>query len=200
MGIDILETILNKIGEQMMSGGKRPLIVAIEGRCAAGKTTLAGELARRLSCSVIHMDHFFLRPEQRTKERLEEPGGNVDYERFTEEVLAFIENGSGFTYRIFDCHKTAFHGEVWVEPTPVIIVEGAYCCRPEFLPYWDITVFLDVDKKEQMRRIIKRNGEQQAKQFEKRWIPMEENYFKTLSGDFHAILSCPVRGDHNTDL
>ena len=58
------------------------VLVAIDGRCAAGKTTLAASLQAQLECNVFHMDDFFLRPEQRTSERLHQPGGNVDYERF----------------------------------------------------------------------------------------------------------------------
>ena len=58
------------------------VLVAIDGRCAAGKTTLTASMQARLECNVFHMDDFFLRPEQRTPERLGPPGGNVDYELF----------------------------------------------------------------------------------------------------------------------
>ena len=37
-------------------------IIAIDGRCAAGKTTLAARLAKELGGDVIHMDDFFLPP------------------------------------------------------------------------------------------------------------------------------------------
>ena len=49
------------------------------------------------------MDHFFLRPEQRTPERLRTPGENVDHERFLEEVLCPLRAGRVFWYRPFDC-------------------------------------------------------------------------------------------------
>ena len=39
------------------------VLVAIDGRCAAGKTTLAASLQAQLGCNVFHMDDFFLRPE-----------------------------------------------------------------------------------------------------------------------------------------
>ena len=71
------------------------LLVAVEGGSASGKTTLAALLARVYDCSVFHMDDFFLRPEQRTGERLAEPGGNVDRERFAEEVLRPLTGGQG---------------------------------------------------------------------------------------------------------
>ena len=40
--------------------GKLPFILAIDGRCASGKTTLAGELQKRQACNVIHLDDFYL--------------------------------------------------------------------------------------------------------------------------------------------
>ena len=46
------------------------------------------------------MDDFFLRPEQRTEERLKEVGGNVDRERFLEEVARPLTNKKkSFGYR-----------------------------------------------------------------------------------------------------
>ena len=70
-----LEQIRNRIDELMSQ--KERVIVAIDGNCTAGKTSLAGRLAELYDCNVIHMDDFFLRPEQRTPERYAEVGGNV---------------------------------------------------------------------------------------------------------------------------
>ena len=75
--------------------GKNFVMVAIDGKCTSGKTTLASKLAEIYDCNVFHMDDFFLRPEQRTSERFAEIGGNVDYERFQEEVLFPLRSGSG---------------------------------------------------------------------------------------------------------
>jgi len=63
------------------------VIVAIDGNSGAGKTSLANQLQQIYPANVFHMDDFFLRPEQRTAARLQEIGGNVDYERFKVEVL-----------------------------------------------------------------------------------------------------------------
>ena len=75
---------------------KERMLIAIDGRCASGKTTLASMLQKRLACEVIHMDSFFLRPKQRTAERYQMPGGNVDYERLQEEVLVPLKTGQPF--------------------------------------------------------------------------------------------------------
>ena len=61
---------------------QKPFLIGIDGRCASGKSTLAEILSHRLSCPVIHMDHFFLPHAMKTPERLAKPGGNADRERF----------------------------------------------------------------------------------------------------------------------
>ena len=69
------------------------VLVAIEGGSASGKTTLGELLQNVYGCPVFHMDDFFLRPEQRTEARFAQPGGNVDRERFLEEVLIPLREG-----------------------------------------------------------------------------------------------------------
>ncbi|MEG0895400.1 MAG: uridine kinase, partial [Oscillospiraceae bacterium] len=53
---------------------KQKLIVGIDGRCAAGKTTISEKIVKELGGSIIHTDDFFLPMELRTKERLAEIG------------------------------------------------------------------------------------------------------------------------------
>ncbi|MBQ1383027.1 MAG: hypothetical protein IIY73_03870, partial [Solobacterium sp.] len=77
-------------------------IIAVDGRCASGKTTLAARLSAQLDAQVLHMDDFFLRPEQRTPERYTEPGGNVDRERVYD-VLKQVKSGDAGAFRRFDC-------------------------------------------------------------------------------------------------
>ena len=72
----ILETAKHQIN--MLLEEKNFVIVAIDGKCTSGKTTLASKLAELYDCNVFHMDDFFLRPEQRTPARFAEVGGNVD--------------------------------------------------------------------------------------------------------------------------
>lgn len=159
------------------SEGRQPCIIAIDGRAASGKTTMAKQLREILEAPVVRMDDFFLPPDLRSPQRYEEPGGNVHYERFLEEVLPFLAVPECFSYRIFDCGKKDYSGECQVESGPFRIVEGSYSCHPRFGEYASVTVFLDVEPEEQMRRISLRNGEAMAELFRKKWIPLEEKYF-----------------------
>ena len=167
-------------------------VIAIDGRSASGKTTIASQLAAETNGSVIHMDDFFLPPAMRTAERLSERGGNVHYERFMEEVLPFIRGTKPFSYRRFDCSLMDYSGSVTVNPSSLVIVEGAYSLSPRFGKYYDLSIFMTIDKELQMERIIKRNGIDKARVFEIKWIPLEEAYFSAFSIEENAkrVICC----------
>lgn len=158
-----------------------PRIVALDGRCAAGKTTLAARLQQWTGCNVVHMDDFFLRPAQRTEARLRQPGGNVDRERFLAEVLRPLRHGEGCTYRPYDCRTQGWKPPVCIDPAPLTIVEGAYSCHPDLWDLYDLHLFLTVSPDEQLRRIRARNGADGLEMFQNRWIPLEEAYFQAFS-------------------
>ena len=156
---------------------KQSYIVAIDGRCGSGKTTLASYLQKQRDCTVIHMDHFFLRPEQRTAGRLQTPGGNVDYERFIEEVMVPLKQGVSFRYCPYDCSRQVLAEPIEIEPKDIVIVEGSYSCHPALWDDYDLRVFLTVDSKRQLERIRRRNGDMAVATFQDKWIPLEEKYF-----------------------
>ena len=189
-GADVMRDLFTIISE-IHKFDKSPVIVAVDGRSAAGKTTLSWELKKELGCNVIHMDDFFLRPEQRTGERLDEPGGNVDRERFIEEVMKPLKAGKAFSYRVFDCKSMTLTDSVHVEPRPVTVVEGAYSCHPDMWDDYNLRIFLNIEPGEQLRRIMLRNGEETAKMFCDRWIPLEERYFAA----YHIMERCDLRFD-----
>ncbi len=157
---------------------QKPVLVAIDGRCSAGKTTLAERLQRELGWCVIHMDDFFLRPEQRTLERYQEPGGNVDYERFLVEVMEPLVKQKPFAYRVYDCKRQEFSETIQIPLCPIAIIEGSYSCHPSLYDYYALHIFMDVGKEEQRKRIVQRNGEAALTVFQEKWIPLEETYFK----------------------
>lgn len=158
-------------------------LIVIDGMCGSGKSTLAGELAGELNAPIIHMDDFFLPYHLRTGERLSQPGGNVDYERFEQEVLPFAGKEDAFQYRRFSCSDGSF-SDACCPAGKVRIVEGSYSLHPRFLPVWQkvnaLRVFLSVEEGEQLKRISLRNPDL-VENFRTRWIPMENAYFAAYS-------------------
>ena len=151
--------------------------LAIEGGSASGKTTLAALLESMYDCTVFHMDDFFLRPEQRTPARFAEIGGNVDRERFLDEILIPLSENRPITYRRFDCSTFSLLPATHVVPKPLTVVEGTYSMHPELEKYYDISVFLHISSKYQRERIEKRNTPETAIRFFNEWIPLEIRYF-----------------------
>ncbi len=172
---------------------KERAIVAIDGRCAAGKTTLARELEEHFLCNVIHMDEFFLRPEQRTAERLAQAGENIDHERFLTDVLLMLKKPLPFAYRPFDCHSMSLQKPISIIPTQLTIVEGSYSCHPALWDDYDLHIFLDIDADLQQQRILARNGEDGLVAFNERWIPLEERYFDAF--DLRRRCEVVLKGD-----
>ena len=156
------------------------VILAIEGKCTSGKTTLAAALAQQYDCNVFHMDDFFLQPHQRTPDRFAQPGGNVDYERFRSEVLLPLEVGEAFSYRPFDCGTFALADPIAVTPGRLTLIEGSYSLHPYFGQPYDLKIFLTVDPELRRQRILQRPAFLHRRFFEE-WIPMEERYFEEFS-------------------
>ena len=156
---------------------KEFLLVAIDGCCGAGKTTLAETLSHELSAGLVHIDDFYLPFEKRTSEIMCCPGGNIDYSRLTEEVLKPLSSNKVFIYKSFDCKTNSYKDSKLVKPTKITIVEGAYSCHPQLIQYYDLKIFLSVTPQEQIDRIVKRNGSVKAEEFINQWIKREEDYF-----------------------
>lgn len=163
--------------EQKLQNGENPIFVAIEGGSASGKTSCAEALARLFPCNVFHMDDFFLRLGQRTEARLQEAGGNVDYERVWKEVLLPARAGKAVCYQPYDCQTQTLSEGREIRPAQLNLLEGAYSAHPLWRETLSLTLFLSVAPEKQRERICSRNGAQMAKRFQEEWIPLENRYF-----------------------
>lgn len=165
--------------------------VAIDGRCGSGKSTLGAFLQKLYPGSVLlHMDDFFLPPEKRTQERLATPGGNVDYERFAQEVLAHI--GTNFSFRPYVCWQQSFGAPVAVPAAQLTIVEGSYSLHTALRDRYDVRIFCEIEREAQIKRLTKREGEDGIEPFLTRWIPLEENYFAHMQVQQNCDFSLAV--------
>lgn len=153
------------------------VIVAIDGQCASGKTTLAALLARLYDADTLHMDDYFLQPHQRTPERLAQPGGNVDAERFLADALTPLSEGRPYLAQRYDCGTQMLLPGQTRAPRRVTIVEGSYSLHPALASRYTLRVLLQIDAEAQRGRILRRNGTQMLERFVSLWIPLENTYF-----------------------
>lgn len=175
----------------------RSAFVAIDGRCGSGKTRLSQVLGGLFFCNVLHMDDFYLPFDRRPENWRQIPGGNMDFQRLREEVLSPLREGRGALYRPYCCAKGEMGEGTWLEPRPLTVVEGSYSQHPSMGESYDLTIFLTCSREVQKSRLLLREGEGFGA-FEQRWIPMEENYFRTFAVESKSSLRADTSGMTDT--
>ena len=168
-----IEYINERVSEHT---NKSPLIVSIDGRSAAGKSTFARLLQSGTDFPVIHTDDFCRPRDNNGVLNISMYEGNFDIQRFKKEVVDNLKL-SYFTYGVFDCSKGIIAEMKEVTSAKCLIVEGAYSHHPLLGDYADIKLFFDIDPITQRKRILLRNIETNAENFKNIWIPAEERYF-----------------------
>ena len=168
----------------------RPILVAIDGRCGSGKTTLGEYLKGQLDCNLFHMDDFFLRMEQRTPDRMKETGGNVDYERFFMNCLYRFKEGICVLSALFLQRVETIRAEIIIKG--INIIEGSYSLHPYFGKPYQLKIFMNIASDVQLANIRKRNGEEKAKEFQEKWIPKEEAYLKNFMCRMTHLRLCGI--------
>lgn len=172
----VMERIIREISR--ITQTENTVIIGIDGPCASGKTTLAKELARLTEAQLIHTDDFFLPHGMKTPERLAQPGGNVHYERFYEEIKMGLDSGKPFEYGVYSCASGRITETKTVIPQGVIIIEGSYSMHPEMQIPYDLKIFVEAPYEIRLQRIRERNGEAALEMFKTKWIPLENGYFE----------------------
>lgn len=158
---------------------ERPVRVAVDGPDAAGKTTMADELAVALSGvrPVIRtsVDDYIRPPEQRPHS----PGlpatgyfdDNFDLAALIAGLLIPLGPDGDRNYRTAD-------GSTGGAPhNAVLLVDGVFLLQSAVRPYWDVGIYLHIPEDEMLRRGVLRDQdhyggpEATRRQFETQFIP-----------------------------
>ena len=161
----------------LLANAAAPVVLALDGRCGSGKTTLATVLAQRFPASIVlHTDDFYLPPAQRVDGWEHIPCANMDLTRLRDEVLCPAKAGNPVPYRAYSCREGAYRPAQLLPAQPLVILEGSYSHHPLLTDREMLRVFVTCSKAEQTRRLQAREGARYAN-FAARWIPLEEGYF-----------------------
>ena len=142
--------------------------VGIDGPDAAGKTTLADDLARRTGLPRLSADDFLAPPEVRYAR------GELD--------------AAGYYAGAFDLPAL----RAAVERHERVVVDGVFLFRQELDDLWDVRVFVDVDPVEQERRVLARDlarfgsAEAVRERYERRYRPAYDAYRAAVRPDRRA--------------
>lgn len=167
----------------MTAGAERPFVVAIDGRSGTGKSTLAAAVAGLLGdCLVIDGDDFYnggRLGEWKGRTPAEQVAEAMDWRR-QHALLTTLRDGRRVEWFPYDWE--AFDGSLAdvpfsAEPAPVIILEGAYSCRPELSGLLDLRVLVEADLAVRSQRLRLRDGEEWHDEWFEVWNEAEDFYF-----------------------
>jgi uridine kinase len=163
--------LLDILIENILDLHERPLLVAIDGRDAAGKTVFAKGLANRLrekGAKIIESSSdWFHNPQLVRYGRGRESPEGYYHDSFNIAALKLLlldplKTGNmcykarAFDYRI---DKAVIAPFLRADPDSILVFDGIFILRPELRKYWDYSVYLYIDEEESIRRGIVRTPE-----------------------------------------
>jgi uridine kinase len=177
-----------------------PVRVAVDGCSAAGKTTLADELAQTLRAHTdrevirVGIDHFKRAVAVRTAYPADSPESyyldSWDYPAIRERLLVPLGPGGDRRYRtaVMDLPGlTTVDGPTRTAPDDAILLaDGAFLQRPELAGHWDLVVYVDVSLAEVLRRGIARDqawmdsAAAAEHRYRTKYIPGEQRYLNEV--------------------
>jgi len=146
-----------------------PVIIAIDGRSGAGKTTLAIELAARLRnhhrVSLFHLEDIY-------------PGWNgltAGIERYVSTVLTPLSRGDRAVWTSWDWEKH-YDGDTRVTlPAEIVIIEGVGAAAAEARPLLSAVIWADSPDDVRRTRALERDGGT-YKPFWDQWAAQEDEW------------------------
>jgi uridine kinase len=198
---DVLGRLAEAVGSVTVA---HPTRVAIDGPPAAGKTTLADELAvvlRTQGRDVIRAtidDFLFPRAQRYPRGEYSAEGCYFDahdYDALNRVLLDPLGPGGDrrFQYAVYDrTADTALSPPVTTAPADAVLVfDGVFLMRPELIDRWDLSIFVSTALEKIVdRAVIRERRVSSQAEVERRWreryIPSQQFYFATVRPTDHV--------------
>lgn len=171
----------------------RHTVIAIDGPCGSGKSSLAALLEELFPGRVLHMDDYYLPLSERSPGWEHTPCGNMNLERFLQEALLPASKGAPIASRPYSCQRGQLLETHMLPAAPLTIVEGSYSHHPLLAPHYDLKIFLRCHRQEQLARLRQRESAH-LNAYLQRWIPLEEAYYQA----FDIVSRCDMVFDNTS--
>jgi molybdopterin-guanine dinucleotide biosynthesis protein A/uridine kinase len=178
----------------------RPVVVALDGRSGAGKSTIATALALRTGGTVLEGDDFYnvslagLDAIERDRMSGAEAAELViDWYRMRSEALQPLRHGQAAAYAPYDweAHDGRLAESKALPAADLVIVDGVYSARPELADLVDLAVLVDIDPEIRADRLAQREDDDSA--WLAFWERAEEHYFTAVRprDSFDLVVTAP---------
>jgi uridine kinase len=176
----------------LSSRSRRPVLVALDGPSGAGKTTIAAGIAKHLEATIVPGDDFFAAQitdaEWEARSARQRAADAIDWQRLRREALAPLLAGQVARWRAFDFAAGVrpdgtypMSAEVTERsPAAVIVLDGAYSTRPEFLDLIDLAVLVEAPSRVREARLASREEAMFLSAWHRRWDGAEAHYFQLV--------------------
>lgn len=129
--------------------------VAIDGMTGAGKTALAAHLSKKFGAPVVHLDDFRLPLSERKPDWETTPGGEMDFERFDEEIVTPWLTKKPLVYSVVDPKSGEITERRALPDGQMFLFEGTYALHPLIRDFYDLRLFMKVDGQVRASRLEK---------------------------------------------
>lgn len=180
-----IEKVISRTKVLMMKSN-RPILIALDGRSGTGKSTIAKQIASRIGGIEIVSDDFWVggsHAEWDTRPPKEKAEMAIDWKRIRTEVLEPLLDGKAVAWHPFDwdAGKGLSSKTIHRDPSPLIILDGAYSTRPELQDIIDLSILVEVpDDTRRRDRLVKRENAEYMADWHRRWNSAEEYYFSQV--------------------
>jgi uridine kinase len=149
------------------------VLVGIDGRGGAGKSTMARQLD---AAAVIEFDDFYRPSATRLPPGDPDIGGNFEWRRLRDQVLLPLRRGETARYQRYDWGADAMAEWREVPALGVVVVEGNYSTREELRDLYHFRIWVEAPHDVRLARGLERGGVNTEERWLEEWMPEEERY------------------------
>ena len=168
-----------------------PLVLAIDGPGASGKSTIAAEVAAATGAALVHTDDFFRwpsRPPAEDASAVFALENYYDWPRIRAEALEPLRAQATATFRRFDWETGAgLGGFVTILPSQLVVLEGVFSSSPQLGDLVDRSILVHTSPAERLKRLRARIS---PEEWDEDWLAAERAYFGTRRppGSFSLVV------------
>lgn len=151
---------------ELLRRADRPILVAVAGDSGSGKTTYTQGIARLLGDDVVatlSLDGYHKEDRAQRRRSGRSPlDPRANHLGVVREHLEAVRAGRTVEVPVYNHQSGCFDLPRIFRPAPVVVVEGLHALYPEFLPFFDFTLFVDPDRAVKWRWKLERDVAQRG--------------------------------------